>query len=554
MDAAGNALMKKFAEKYMETLFYFCLKKTSNSADAEDLTQDIALNILTALGNGTVPENFPAWVWQIARNRYAVWATRKHNHSQLVTGFDVGDYEIEDRSGTVLDEMIYSEELALLRRELAFIKQDYRQILVAYYIEGKSIRDIAQKLSLSVSVVKQRLHRARKILKEGMDMAREFGRLSYKPENIAFFMNGLPGELNEPWNYISRSLCKNILLAAYRTPSTAKALAIEVGVAMPYMEEELNCLVDATLMKKNGNKYETNFIIVSAEAQKRIYSHLQSIAPSLLETIIEALEFEIGWKDENCPGWHEGYQPLEDMKWALFLAKIDAICRSMPEEVCERIRNMIPTEKLGPWGFTPRPNKGEWDLVGMETYEGDKPNFVGLSGCVSNPNEKALPSIDFQQYNHKYWGSKGTSYRNMTHIHGKALVSIANGHIEEVDDAILKDLESYGYIKKAENGYIPTILVMRKQNNAKMPKEVRAQLTALHRKAGEIYSRHYLFCYEQICNEIPTFLKEDTIQIVTACSLISAVRGAILDEAVKQGYLTYGDHNHDRMLGAFLTL
>ena len=139
MDAAGNALMKKFAEKYMETLFYFCLKKTSNSADAEDLTQDIALNILTALGNGTVPENFPAWVWQIARNRYAVWATRKHNHSQLVTGFDVGDYEIEDRSGTVLDEMIYSEELALLRRELAFIKQDYRQILVAYYIEGKSI-------------------------------------------------------------------------------------------------------------------------------------------------------------------------------------------------------------------------------------------------------------------------------------------------------------------------------------------------------------------------------------------------------------------------------
>lgn len=48
-------------------------------------------------------------------------------------------------------------------------------------------------------------------------------------------------------------------------------------------------------------------------------------------------------------------------------------------------------------------------------------------------------------------------------------------------------------------------------------------------------------------NEIPTFLKEDTIQIATACSLISAVRGAILDEAVRQGYLTYNDHNHDRM-------
>ena len=121
MDAAANGLMKEFAENYMETLFYFCLKKTSNSADAEDLTQDIALHILTALGNGTVPVNFHAWVWQIARNRYAAWATRKHNHSQSVTGFDVGDYEIEDRSGNVLDELIYSEELSLLRRELAFI-------------------------------------------------------------------------------------------------------------------------------------------------------------------------------------------------------------------------------------------------------------------------------------------------------------------------------------------------------------------------------------------------------------------------------------------------
>ena len=109
MDAASNGLMREFADNYMETLFYFCLKKTSNSADAEDLTQDIALNILTALRSGTAPENFPAWVWQIARNRYAAWATLKHNRSQSVTGFDVGDYEIEDKNGNILDEMIYSE-------------------------------------------------------------------------------------------------------------------------------------------------------------------------------------------------------------------------------------------------------------------------------------------------------------------------------------------------------------------------------------------------------------------------------------------------------------
>lgn len=42
-------LTHEFTEEYMEKLFYFCLKKTGNHTEAEDLTQDIALQIITAL-------------------------------------------------------------------------------------------------------------------------------------------------------------------------------------------------------------------------------------------------------------------------------------------------------------------------------------------------------------------------------------------------------------------------------------------------------------------------------------------------------------------------
>lgn len=177
-------LINEFAENYMEKLFYFCLKKTGSHTEAEDLTQDIALQIITALNKGTIPTSFSAWVWQIARNRYSVWATEKHNRNESVTSSDIGDYEIEDESENILDEMIHTEQMALLRRELVFIKSDYRNIVVAYHIENKSVRDIASSLSLSISAVQQRLHRARIILKEGMNMAREFGVRSYKPEEI----------------------------------------------------------------------------------------------------------------------------------------------------------------------------------------------------------------------------------------------------------------------------------------------------------------------------------------------------------------------------------
>ena len=44
-----DRLIHEFVETHMGKLFYFCLRKTDNSAEAEDLTQDIALNIITAL-------------------------------------------------------------------------------------------------------------------------------------------------------------------------------------------------------------------------------------------------------------------------------------------------------------------------------------------------------------------------------------------------------------------------------------------------------------------------------------------------------------------------
>ena len=548
-----DRLINEFAENYMEKLFYFCLKKTGNQVEAEDLTQEIALQIITALNKGTIPTSFSAWVWQIARNCYAKWAKEKHSQNESVTGSDIGDYEIEDESENILDEMIHTEQMALLRRELAFIKSDYRNIVVAYYIENKSVRDIASSLSLSISAVQQRLHRARILLKEGMDMAREFGRLSYKPEEVNFISNGLFGKNNEPSYYLSRSLCKNILLAAHRTPSTAEELAMEVGVALPYMEEELSALVRATLMQKKGDRYQTNFFIVSAEAQGKIYAHLRGLAPELTKVIIEKVEFNIAWLNKTNPKWHEGYQSLDDMKWALLMMETDATNFHTLNEFHKDAKKL---SNIGPWGHTIRPNGGEWDILGLEEYSGDKPSYVGLSGCVSTPKEKDLPRIDFRQYRFQCCGlNRRTSY-DFNYADGQGMVAVANGKSGEVDKAILNRLETYGYIKEVNGEYVPTIMVVRqdkvKEKTSKMSKEEQEKHESLRSRAKDIATRHYLFCREQIYNEIPEFLKEDEFQIDHACTNIFSMRGAVLEEAIRQGYLTFDKDDNKQMLGAYL--
>ncbi len=362
-------LMKDFAENYMEQLYYFCLKKTGDSYEAEDLTQDIALNILTAINGGTVPEAFSAWVWQIARNRYSKWAARKHRVGESVTGSDIADLEIPDESGDILGEMIHAEDLNLLRRELSFISSDYRNIVTAFYLEDRSIRDIAASLSLPESAVKQRLYRARKILKEGMNMAREFGKKSYRPEEVFFTSSGSqPSGL--PWAAVNRKIPNNILLQASNNPSTLEELSVELGVALPYMEEEVEALCKATLLQKEGDKYVTNFFILDKECREAVYNALRRGSKERSRLLSEIIE-------DNLPAIRElgiaaDHITDNEIKWWL-----------IPDAVDYCIKKSFAD--LSTYKPKPRANGESWGFVGYEAWE--LPEYLGMDQSGSTAQD-----------------------------------------------------------------------------------------------------------------------------------------------------------------------
>ncbi|HBA48494.1 MAG TPA: hypothetical protein DCZ91_11990 [Lachnospiraceae bacterium] len=277
-------LIAEFTENYLEKLFYFCLKRTGGNDEAEDLASDIALNIITALDKGTIPTSFSAWIWQIARNRYSVWADTKRRYRESAAGTAPEDCEFISDDMSVEENLIRQEELSLLRRELSFISSDYRNILIAYYIEDRKVQDIAASANLSEGTVKSKLFRARKKLKEGMNMAREFGTKSFKPENVEFITSGnQPSGI--PWSLLTRKLPKNILLEASNNPSTIEELSIELGTAVPYMEEEVEILVNGTLLKRVGDKYITSFFITDRDSRFAIYKAQRRFARERSEMI-----------------------------------------------------------------------------------------------------------------------------------------------------------------------------------------------------------------------------------------------------------------------------
>ncbi len=379
----ADRLVETFSKEYFEKLFYFCLKRTGNTTEAEELTSEVSLAILNALRSGTVPQHFSAWVWQIARNCYSHWAERKHRRNETESGFDLEDFADIASEESVEERVIHSEELKLLRRELAFISADYRDVVVAFYIEDRKVSDIAKSLHLSEGTVKSKLFRSRNILKEGMNMAREFGTKSYKPENIGFNIQyaapeqdmGHFGKLLEAFE---RSIVKNILLETSNNPSTMEELSIELGVALPYMEDEVKHLVELDLLKPIKDKYVTNFFIQDKECQFAIYEMIQNNTTQRSQRVYEMVADSLSTIRAKGIG---NNLSDEDFVYWLLLHTVDMLA--------DRVNG-----RYDYFANTSLANGGTWYITGYENATLPENLHCGYGG----------KSVEFPDFRYDLWG------------------------------------------------------------------------------------------------------------------------------------------------------
>jgi hypothetical protein len=95
------------------------------------------------------------------------------------------------------------------------------------------------------------------------------GRRNYIPAELSLWGGySLPNY----WHDLERSLTKNILAAAYDKPVTVSQLSAELGVAAPYVEEELERLLKGRFVKAHRhNEYYTDFVILPKAAYRAFY-------------------------------------------------------------------------------------------------------------------------------------------------------------------------------------------------------------------------------------------------------------------------------------------
>jgi len=143
----------RIVEMYAPQVRRFLLNLTKGDAMlTDDLAQDTFLKAYLGVRSFRGLSNFTTWLYKIAYNEYLTWA-RCRSEASLPPDYDVADTCVED------------ERVASVMEAVDGMSEPVRTIILLFYCEDRTIRDISSILDIPVNTVKVYLKRGRDKLK-----------------------------------------------------------------------------------------------------------------------------------------------------------------------------------------------------------------------------------------------------------------------------------------------------------------------------------------------------------------------------------------------------
>lgn len=265
--------------KYAKKIFGFAYAKTHNSYDAEDLSQEILLQILNKKTDFSDVENMDAYIYRICCYTWSNYLRKNKpewnmiNCSEEIISSIPSDENIEQ---DLIDRNLFDK----LRQEIMYLSRTRRDITIMYYYENKSGDEIAKILGIPSSTVRWHMSETKTILKERIEMTDT--NMIYKPVRLNVGING-QGDCRDMNGLTSDLIMQNICVICRENPLSIEEIARTLGISTFYLDEKIEKLLYMDFIRQVGsNKYQTNFFIEDAEYQlanlKFSYENVMSIA------------------------------------------------------------------------------------------------------------------------------------------------------------------------------------------------------------------------------------------------------------------------------------
>lgn len=339
----------EFLTEYADYLLNAALYRTGNITDAEDLVQDTLLAALDHINSGKTFDNPRNWLVTVLNRKFYDNLRRKYR--KPVVCMDAA-YE-KASEDNIYENIEKTEDAENIRRCVAMLTKNYREVIIRHYMNGESVRDIAKALNIPVNTVKSRLYAGREHIGKEFTMEK-YTKQSYQPETLWVSSSGSSGLNNEPFCYTRNDkITHNLLILAYSKPVTVPELADAIGISTTYIEPIVDRLVNGQLMKRVGDKVYTDFIIFTEKDRTANLEIETKIADEHYINIWEIMEQ--GLKELREQDFYKSQRAAQKLKLESNFAirTIQGAVFNVRNEVCGGVQQ--PPD---------RPNGGKWFALG----------------------------------------------------------------------------------------------------------------------------------------------------------------------------------------------
>ena len=164
--ASNNPLLfGKLYDRYAKMVYNKCYGFARSDDEAEDLTQDVFLQLFIKLKMFKGKSKFSTWLYSFTYNFCVNYVNRNKQRKMSDKSVPVEDSEYK-LTEEVPDESLFEMKTKKLKKALELLAPEDKSLLLLKYQDGASIKDLVTLMEIGDSAVKMRLKRAKEKLLE----------------------------------------------------------------------------------------------------------------------------------------------------------------------------------------------------------------------------------------------------------------------------------------------------------------------------------------------------------------------------------------------------
>jgi RNA polymerase sigma-70 factor (ECF subfamily) len=146
-------------ERYHRRTYSLCLRMTNSQTEAEDLTQEVFIQLFRKIGSFRGDSAFSTWLHRLTVNQVLMYFRRRSVKNEKTS--ESGEMPEQTVSGTENPRKMPVLDRIALKNAVAQLPPGYRNVFVLHDVEGYEHEEVARLLRISVGTSKSQLHKAR---------------------------------------------------------------------------------------------------------------------------------------------------------------------------------------------------------------------------------------------------------------------------------------------------------------------------------------------------------------------------------------------------------